>query len=239
MEVGNASVEPWRTGRRPTGGKMSAHHQVKRFSPLVMVLVLGLLGCTEAQGNQRGSPQFRTLPEPAALVSTPGRVMRQCLATASVREVCPRLVPETEDRYRTDAFSPEEGHWTFFAESSGPYPGVTRKNAPPRFAHINVQAGDLSKAFPFPFRFQGRPDRLPKKIPRKRADPLYLGRIRWGERTGALVLAPSFPTGGIEGDHLMFGWEDRDVDYAISIHAWKPLDQCAATLKSIVASITA
>jgi hypothetical protein len=216
---------------------MRATRTVRRLCTTVVMVILGLPGCSDTQGTQPVSTGFGMLPEPIALVSTPRQVMKVCLGTAAVSEACPRLVPETEKQYRTDAFSSQKGHWTFFAESSGPYPGITRKNAPPRFAHINVQAGDLSKAFPFLFRFHGRPDGLPKKIPRKRADPLYLGRFRWGERHGALVLAPSFPTGGIEGDHLIFGWVERDIDYAISVHAWKPLDQCAATLKSIVASI--
>jgi hypothetical protein len=200
----------------------------------VVLILLGLLGCIEAQGDQSLASPFRRLPDPAPLVTTPENVINKCLATRAVREVCPGQVPKTDERYRTDAFSPRRGHRTFFAESSGPYPGITQKNAPPRFAHINLQVGDLSKALPFPFRFQGRPVRLPQPIPRKRTDPLFLGRFRWGERTGALVLAPSFPTGGIEGDHLMFGWEQGGIDYAISLHAWKPLDECAATLKSIV-----
>jgi hypothetical protein len=202
-------------------------------------LALVLLGCTQAGGHQPGPSSFRNLPEPAALVPAPRKVLRACLDTRAVRGACPHLVPKTEGRYRTDAFSPQKGHWTFFAESSGPYPGITPKNAPPRFAHLNIQGGDLSKAFAFPFPLRGPPVRLPERLPRRRESALYLGRFRWGDRSGALILAPSFPTGGIEGDHLIFRWQEGAADYAISLHAWRPLDVCAATLRAVVSSVGA
>jgi hypothetical protein len=51
-----------------------------------------------------------------------------------------------------------------------------------------------------------------------------------------LVLAPPFPVGGIDGDHLVFRWEDSELQYAISLHAWLPLAEVEATLKAIVVS---
>jgi hypothetical protein len=59
----------------------------------------------------------------------------------------------------------------------------------------------------------------------------------WGTRDGTLVLAPSFPVGGIDGDHLIFRWQQDDTEYAVSLHAWKPLEGASATLRSIVESI--
>lgn len=52
-----------------------------------------------------------------------------------------------------------------------------------------------------------------------------------------MVLAPSFPTGGIDGDHVIFRWSEDDAEYAVSIHAWDPLSDSIEMLRSVIASI--
>jgi hypothetical protein len=67
---------------------------------------------------------------------------------------------------------------------------------------------------------------------------LSLGRVRWGAgaRAGELILAPSYPAGGIVGDHLIFYYRDHGHDYLLSLHGWEPFLQVVATLREIVLS---
>jgi hypothetical protein len=108
---------------------------------------------------------------------------------------------------------------------------------PPTWAHVTIFAGDLRRAFPFGFPTGGTPTPLRKGLydaPRSR--PVFLGTVRWGARTGPLVLAPDYPLGGQQADHLVFRWHDDKREYAIGLHAWDPLAQAAATLRAIVVS---
>lgn len=98
-----------------------------------------------------------------------------------------------------------------------------------------LTAGDLAEAFPF--RFPG-PESEPVELPRHYADvPVPLGEHTWGTKAGALMLAPAFPIGGQIGGHLNFVWSADGTDYAISLHAWRPLSTAIATLRGIVGSI--
>jgi hypothetical protein len=56
-------------------------------------------------------------------------------------------------------------------------------------------------------------------------------------RDSTLVLAPSFPVGGVDGDHLILRWQNDDTEYAVSLQAWKPVVEASATLRSVVESI--
>jgi hypothetical protein len=60
------------------------------------------------------------------------------------------------------------------------------------------------------------------------------GRVRWAGREGVLTLAPSFPTGGFVGNHLTFVWREHGVQHTLSLHAWEPLTEAAATLRTMV-----
>lgn len=71
---------------------------------------------------------------------------------------------------------------------------------------------------------------------RRRDRPLLLARPTWGGRRGELVLDRPYPNGGITGSHLLFRWQRRGVDYAVSLHEWEPLREAVATLRAIVAS---
>jgi hypothetical protein len=41
------------------------------------------------------------------------------------------------------------------------------------------------------------------------------------------------------GNHLVFRWREGRREYVVSLHAWEPLTEAAATLKAIVASTPA
>jgi hypothetical protein len=74
---------------------------------------------------------------------------------------------------------------------------------------------------------------------RERDAPVSFGRVTWARRTGALYLAPSFPTGGMLGNHLNFTWDERGTQYTLSLHAWEPLTETAATLQTMVERVPA
>lgn len=108
---------------------------------------------------------------------------------------------------------------------------------PPTWSHVSIFAGHLEKAFPFSCPTSGTAAPLRNGLfARARTNPICFGMARWGHKTGTLVLAPGFTDGGEQGDHLIFRWTSSGVDYAIGLHAWEPLRQAAATLRSIVRS---
>jgi hypothetical protein len=81
-------------------------------------------------------------------------------------------------------------------------------------------------------------DRAPDKDPpKKRTSGLSFGERTWNGRTGELLLAPSYPHGGMEGDHLVFRWTQGGLDFSLSLHAWDPLEETKATLRALVESL--
>jgi hypothetical protein len=148
----------------------------------------------------------------------------------------PKVTDEGDHRAR--AFRTEQSS-VFFAEWSGPYPGLTARNAPSRFVHINVIASPLDH--PLAFEWPTEPttdwDAL-EAVPRKREEALLVGARTWAGRDGEVALAPSFPDGGIEGDHLIFRWVEADTAYSISLHAWKPLSESVDNLKAVIESVS-
>ena len=52
-----------------------------------------------------------------------------------------------------------------------------------------------------------------------------------------LLLAPSRAVAGIVGNHLLFCWPARHSRYALTLHAWEPLDAAVVMLRRMVASV--
>jgi hypothetical protein len=113
---------------------------------------------------------------------------------------------------------------------------------PPVWAHISVAAGHIlgSQASLFPWPKSRTPTPLRNGLfGRDRPTALFLGQVRFGKRSGTLVLAPSYPAGGMVGDHLIFYWKTNAVDHMISLHGWEPFLQLVATLRAMVDSTDA
>jgi hypothetical protein len=149
--------------------------------------------------------------------------------------LCPTSVPETEGPYRSQVIrAPGSPLATLDLSSNAPYPRFTRRNRPPRFAHVVVDYSDVP-----PHREYGLREvaAVPADLPKHREEGLLLGRPSWSGRVGVLVLAPSYPLGGIHGDHLLFTWPQGGRFLTISLHVWPPLDESEATLRALVASI--
>ncbi|MGH2730110.1 MAG: hypothetical protein ACRDJI_05810 [Actinomycetota bacterium] len=171
------------------------------------------------------------------LMPLPAKQLRKCEAISRLRPACPTRILRREQPgfpARGRAFSYASRSHIFFFEWGAPYPGLSAKNAPPRFFHINVRGGDLTDAFGFVWPEEKTPTASPQP---KRRRATFIERVTWSGKPGALVLAPSYPVGGIDGDHLIFRWTDGGRDYAISIHAWMPLAETITALQAIVATM--
>jgi hypothetical protein len=109
---------------------------------------------------------------------------------------------------------------------------------PPAWSHVIVQAGSLRHAFPFSFPTSGRRlSHLDGLFARTRTHAIYVGTFIWGGRKGTVILAPDFPTGGEQGNHLIFRWRQHGNDFAVGLHGWEPLSQTFAALRQMVISI--
>jgi hypothetical protein len=171
------------------------------------------------------------------LVPLPASLLDKCLRIEVLAPRCPAEVPATERRYRvreldygTDSYRVVE-----FA-TNAPYPRIGPRNAPPRFAHVVLKGGDLTEAFYFDWP-SGPMVPVVDALEGDRQIPVPLEVRRWAAPEGTLLLAPAFPAGGVDGDHLVYRWEEGDREYALSLHAWKPLDECVATLRALVESV--
>jgi hypothetical protein len=199
--------------------------------PFALASLLLLGACT---GADESKPPISQSVE---LIPLPQSYLAKCERFPELEPVCPRSIPPIgSDQSRAQSFRSGK-HVVFFAEWSAHYPGITDKNAPPRFLHLNVHGGDLASAFPF--EWPSTPSELPNPPPKKRADALLLDDVTWFGKAGSLVLAPRYPSGGIDGDHLIFRWGGTEEAWAISLHAWLPLSETRAALKAVVGSIPA
>jgi hypothetical protein len=190
-----------------------------------------LVACTQPTGPEPPANARHELP----LRPIPAKASARCMRLFGPVGPCPTSVPETDGPYRSQVIrAPESRFATLDLSSGAPDPRFTRRNAPPRFAHVVIEFSN------------GRPHReylvrpvksLPGELPERREKGWVLGRRTWSERTGTLVLAPSYPLGGIHGDHLLFTWRSHGGSLTISLHAWKPVAEVQVTLRGIVASI--
>ncbi|MGH2788524.1 MAG: hypothetical protein ACRDJV_11545 [Actinomycetota bacterium] len=168
------------------------------------------------------------------LVTMPSAIVEKCRRKKALKRACPVKVPSVKPGAFQHVTAPRRIWPVFSAEWNAPYPKLTERNAPPRSAHLVVHAEHRHM---FPFKW---PTELPLQdspIEDKRKEALLMGTPTWGGLRGSLVLAPSYPYGGIDGDHLVFRWEEEGSTYAVSLHAWRPLDESILTLKAVVESL--
>lgn len=185
-------------------------------------------------------------PHPMAMEMLSQALKKRCRTTQILRNVCPMLVPR-RPRNSVGAHSeiyPARGidRWeTLDFGWGGANERSPERNRPSRFLHLTIMAGDLfgsSSPFPFPYPTSG-PNRSLSDLDLSAAsDAMSLGRFDWGQRSGTLILAPSYENGGgIQGGHLIFNWSADGADYAVGLHAWEPVEVAAETLRRIVVSI--
>jgi len=166
-----------------------------------------------------------------ALMPLPPRAARRCAATSGIGAICPGGIPEIEGR---TFLSLRSARRLFSAEWGVGRSGIGRRGSPPRFSHVVVLANDPGAILPFevPVAVAPRVD-----LGRRRKVALLLARPAWNDTNARLVLAPPYPDGGVNGDHLVYLWRVDGVAYAVSLHAWRPLREATATLRAVVESI--
>ena len=209
---------------------------------VVFVLVVACGGEEGAGSPAAGEGPSSSAEEPSSgagaearpLMTMPPKMLAGCTRFVELLPVCPAKVPEIEKSAFSSSKASREAKelWVFFAEWNVPRRGLSEKNAPPQFAHVNAYAAAPDMMVQFESEELG--DDSPSGT---RTTGLTLGERTWNGRTGELVLAPSYPHGGLEGDHLIFEWTQDDLTYSLSLHAWDSLDETEATLEAMVDSI--
>ncbi|MDQ3728287.1 MAG: hypothetical protein M3355_01725 [Actinomycetota bacterium] len=188
----------------------------------------------EGQPPGTEEPAPESTADPLPLTATPSKMLASCRRFAELEPACPVRVPVIEKSAFTRAKASREATqlWVFFAEWNAPRPGLSEKNAPPEFAHVNAYAASPDMMVPF------ESEDIGEEMPAgRRTTGLNVGERTWNERVGELVLAPSYPHGGLEGDHLVFEWTQEGLTYSLSLHAWDSLDETEATLRAMVESL--
>jgi hypothetical protein len=192
-----------------------------------------LLACAACVSSPQTPKPKDAAPQ---MMAVPRSFLDRCTGMADLEVACPTKMPFIDGESRANAFG--TGHSSvFFAEWSGPYPGLSGRNAPPRFAHINVIASPVDHPLAFDWPTRATAFKALENVPRKRSAPLLVGAYMWAGRKGEVALAPPFPAGGIEGDHLIFRWVEADTAYSISLHAWKPVAESFNSLRAVVRSV--
>jgi hypothetical protein len=179
-------------------------------------------------------------PEAVRLVPLAPKKLAHCRKAALLRAACPRAVPRVRAAYLNHLAVEGEGTRsalaTFNLERGASDPKRPDRNRPPRMAHVLVVGGNVEGSAAGVF--DGvRHAALRNGLMRgARTRSLDLGPVGWAGHEGRLLLAPSYPHGGMHGDHLIFRWNAGRREYLLSLHAWEPLTEAAATLRRMVAS---
>jgi hypothetical protein len=192
---------------RLSRGRVAALSAVAAVAAVVVLVFV-------VAGRRSDGPPAATRPalppaRAAALVEMRPFDRRLCHASALLRPVCPRRVPA--------AIYPRRG--VYLAPHGAPGERYDR------FELIAVpRRGRPQHVVLFASRYGL--DRVFTSAPRVR-----LGRPTWGGLRGVLVVDSSRP---VAGEHVVFRWRSRGVDYALALAAWKPMRDAVATLRAIV-----
>lgn len=207
-------------------------HTPARVIPLSALLAIAIM--TAACGVSSRDSAF-------PLERTPTKALDRCLEVRFMRSICPRRVPLASGRpsalsagcldsrgslVALTSESCRTALWSLMGAPSGPAP----------IGHVVISASldAWQCTWPHELRAPSPNDRL-LTLRGRRA--VSFGQVRWYGQSGQLVLAPPyFAGGGPMGDHLAFCFHKDGVDYAITIHSWRPFAQVVATLKSLVGS---
>lgn len=191
------------------------------------------------QASARGLPRrYRRLE----LMPTPAVALRVCRSDRALAPACPARIPRVERRngpagWRTyPGARPPDG--IFGMQLGGEIPGRPELMRPPRILHVEVEAAPghpRGTLFLWPDGSTTAPrDGL---LHQDRSAPLLLARVTWAGRRGTVVLAPPYPAGGSQGNHVIFRWRARGTTYIVGMHAWEPFSESFAMLRRVAESL--
>jgi hypothetical protein len=202
-----------------------------------LALLLALLAAPAAAS---AAVEHRRTQQPptVALVRLAPAKLTHCRRSRLLRPACPTRVPRVRASYLTHLARDLGGPHpldVFNLERGGEHPQRPQRNRPPRMAHLLLIAGDVERAAAFDY--PNDPTRLRDGLMlRPRTKAIDFGTVGWAGRRGRLYLAPPHLHGGMLGNHLVFRWQAGATEYAVTLHAWEPLREAAATLRAVVAS---
>ena len=166
------------------------------------------------------------------LMPTPPAALARCRGDGRLRPACPARIPRVPgwETY------PRVVRGVFGLQLGGEIPGRPELMRPPHVLHVEV-AVDPDRWVPFRWP-TGKPVRPRNGLVRtERRRPVALGHVNWGGKRGSVALAPGFPTGGSQGNHVMFRWRRGGETYVVGLHAWEPFGEAYATLRRVVESL--
>ena len=174
------------------------------------------------------------VPGGATLTRLPPKAEEICIQGPPLSRACPLLVPQVRGTsYLIDSFGRPGGRFQVLELAAGAASNKDpARNAPPRFAHVVIEVGKPGFLIDL-----GEP--APNKLPLEELLDQDLDQAQdvtangWGE---TLMLAPSFPSGGAHGSHLIYRWKGGGYEYRISLHGWAPASSLVNTLRAIVRS---
>jgi len=187
-----------------------------------------------------------SLPPPRLLEGVPPQVLKDCNQSRLLRPACPTRLPRDYRYSSTLCRAGKRGCWLrndLLSVESLPAPNSRTRR--PSFIHVVLYAGDLggpkgfqahaNSAFPFDWpRASSARQLIDGLTSHRRTKAQALGRYRFGDVEGELVLAPT--THAMDAGHLIFRWSSARLEFAVSLHAWEPLTEVASTLRAIVRS---
>lgn len=190
--------------------------------------------------DEKDQPKLVEVKGGATLSTLPDRAAEICAKGPPASRACPTLVPLVKgSNYVVDTFGKPGGRFQVVEMAAGaPSSKDFTRNAPPRVAHVVVEAGKpgfLISLATDPGFVEPLPLQRILDGQRDYAQPVVLERS-WGWNT-SLILAASFPGGGAHADHIVYGWKRNGLEYRVSIHAWRPVGQAVRTLHRMVRSI--
>ena len=185
--------------------------------------------------EKKDGPELVEVPGGATLTSLPDKAAEVCAKGPPASRACPTLAPLVKGtNYLVDAFGRPGGRFQVVEMAAGAPSDDFSRNAPPRVAHVVVEAG------PPKFLILGEATGeapLTSVLGQQLDAPMTVTLERsWGWDT-KLVLAPSFPGGGAHGDHLVYRRTKGGTHYVLSLHAWEPAGEAVRTLHRMVRSI--
>lgn len=184
------------------------------------------------QVSSRGLPRrYR----PIEMRAMPPAVLARCRSDLALRPACPTRIPRISG-WESYPRPPRTVDRIFGVQLGGEIPGKPELMRPPRILHIEV-AVDPDRWVPF--RWPTTPKVAPHDglVREDRSGPVLLGAATWRGENGSIALAPGYPLGGSQGNHVMFRWRERGNEYVVGMHAWEPFTEAYATLRRVVASL--
>jgi hypothetical protein len=219
---------------------------------LVVLACAALAGCwadgerpepragTDAASTE-SEVQVTTEPavEPVTLVPMPPQALRRCRRFPELAELCPLEIPEGRFGPGSGAYQafscarcPQPAAWTFGLSEGAENPRRPERNRPPELVHLVVTAAPPLRT-DLPRQRELRDGLLEER----RRKLVFLGRANWGGHEGVLILAPPYPLGGVQSNHLIFSWAGGSK--AVSLHGWEPFTEVPDVLQAVVESIPA